>query len=198
MVPDGYNEIGPGRVASVVTYLEMAARAEPRSAPVDRRWSVELVARPGLDWYRELYRRIGADWLWFSRLRLDDAALGAILRDPLVEVRALRVEGRAEGLLELDWRQAGECKLAFLGVTAALIGAGAGRFLMQHAIARAWSRPIARFTVNTCSLDHPAALSFYRRSGFTPIGRKLEVAMDPRLTGVLPRTAAPQVPILDP
>jgi len=198
MVPDGYNEIAPGRIAAVVTYLEMTARPEARPAPADRRWTVEQRVLPPLDWYRDLYRRVGQDWLWFSRLGLDDAALGVILHDPLVEVHALLVEGQAEGLFELDWRGAGECKLAFFGVTAALIGVGAGRFLMHHAVARAWSRPIVRFTVNTCTLDHPAALAFYRRAGFTPIGRKLEVAIDPRLTGVLPRSAAPGVPILDP
>src|SRR5438132_6476379 len=37
------------------------------------------------------------------------------------------------------------------------------------------------------SLDHPLALPFYLRSGFSPFKRHLEIVEDPRLTGVLPR-----------
>jgi hypothetical protein len=36
------------------------------------------------------------------------------------------------------------------------------------------------------------------RSGFMPYDRTVEVLDDPRLTGMLPRTAAPQVPIIEP
>jgi hypothetical protein len=34
------------------------------------------------------------------------------------------------------------------------------------------------------------------RSGFTPYQRFVEVADDPRITGALPPTAAPDVPLL--
>ena len=67
---------------------------------------------------------------------------------------------------------------------------------MERALDLAWAAPIDRFHVHTCSLDSPAALAFYIRSGFTPYARQVEVADDPRLTGALPRDAAPQVPIL--
>jgi hypothetical protein len=50
--------------------------------------------------------------------------------------------------------------------------------------------------VHTCTLDHPAALGFYRRHGFTPYRRSLETFPDPRLLGLLPADAAPQVPCL--
>ncbi len=108
------------------------------------------------------------------------------------------VDGRDEGLLELDFRVPGECELAFFGVTPALVGHGAGRWLMNRAVALAWSRPIRRFWVHTCALDAPEALPFYLRSGFAPYARKVEVYDDPRLTGVLPTTAAPQVPMVTP
>ena len=104
------------------------------------------------------------------------------------------------GLLALDFREEGACELAFFGLTAAAIGNGTGRWLMNRAIARAWSREghsaIRRFWVHTCTLDSPQALGFYIRSGFTPVKRQIEIFDDPRLTGVLPLTAAPQVPIL--
>jgi hypothetical protein len=52
-------------------------------------------------------------------------------------------------------------------------------------------------TVHTCTLDHPNALGFYLRSGFTPYARSVEIADDPRLHGVLPRSAAPHVPVME-
>ena len=109
-----------------------------------------------LDWFRDLYRRVGEEWLWFSRLQMTDADLAAIIQSPLVEVYALVEDGRDEGLLELDFRVSGQCELGFFGVTAKLIGSGAGRWLMNRALERAWSRQVARVWVHTCTLDHPA------------------------------------------
>ncbi|MCW6509977.1 GNAT family N-acetyltransferase [Lichenifustis flavocetrariae] len=192
---DGLIEVLPGQIATVVTTLEMA-RPLPRP-DVDRgAHRIERAEMMPLDQYRDLFRRVGQEWLWFSRLALSDAALAAIVHHPDVEVFVPRHAGRAEGLLELDFRVQGHCELAFFGLTRPLIGTGAGRWLMDWAIARAWSAPIERFWVHTCTLDHPAALSFYRRSGFVPIGQQIEIADDPRLVGLLPREAAPQVPII--
>jgi GNAT superfamily N-acetyltransferase len=197
-LPDGYTDVPRGKIAAVVTSLEMlappAARPDPSASP----WRLRRVLEPGLDWFRDLYRRVGQDWLWFSRLALPDDALAAVLHDPLRELFALDGPLPEQGLLELDFRQPGECELSFFGLVPELIGKGAGRWLMNRAIALAWSRPIERFWVHTCTLDHPRALSFYRRSGFSAFRRQIEIADDPRLTGLLPPTAAPQVPIVRP
>ncbi len=197
MLAPGFHDVPSGCVATVVTHLEMTARPKPRPVPE----SAELEFVPltaDMDAYRDLFRRVGAeDWLWFSRLRMDDAELSAILTDDGVDLFTLMRNGRPEALLELDFRIAGECELAFFGVTPALIGTGAGRRLMTHAIDIAWARPIQRFHLHTCTLDHPAALAFYRRSGFTPIRQQIEIAPDPRLTGHLPKSAGPHVPIFD-
>ena len=193
----GYSEVPPGRIAAVVTCLEMTERPSLRREPIGQGWSVEHVERPPLERYRDLFRRIGQDWLWLSRLNLDDAKLAAIIHDPRVEVRTLRVDGRDEGLMELDFREPGTCELLFFGVTRGFVGRGAGRWLMNRAVACAWSRPIGRFWVHTCTLDHPAALDFYVRSGFRAFARRVEIADDPRLAGTMPRSAAPQVPIIE-
>lgn len=194
----GFHDVPPGMVAAIVTHLEMRAPAAPRPVPVPPGCALQRMTAPDTDWYRDLFTRIGGqDWLWFSRLMLDRDALAAILSDPGVEVWALEKDGRAEGLLELDFRDPGECELAYFGVSAALIGSGAGRYMMNAAIERAWARPISRFHVHTCTMDHPGALAFYRRSGFTPIRRQVEVAPDPRLTGDLPRNAGAHVPIIE-
>ncbi|WP_342635588.1 GNAT family N-acetyltransferase [Antarcticimicrobium sediminis] len=197
LTPGDY-DVPPGMVASVVTHLEMRTAAAPRPVPAPEGVSLRRIHAPAPDWYRDLFTRVGGqDWLWFSRLGLDDAALSKILCDPKVELYALEKQGHAEGLLELDFRDKGACELAFFGVTPVLIGSGAGRFMMNAAIEKAWAHPIARFHLHTCTLDHPGALAFYRRSGFTPLRQQIEIAPDPRLSGNLPRAAGPHIPIFE-
>jgi GNAT superfamily N-acetyltransferase len=49
-------------------------------------------------------------------------------------------EDREDGLLELDFRQPDNCEIGMFGVTANLIGSGAGRWLMNRALEHARSR----------------------------------------------------------
>jgi GNAT superfamily N-acetyltransferase len=120
-----------------------------------------------------------------------------IIRDPAVQVYALRRAGRDAGILELDARRFPDVEIAFFGLVEDEIGKGGGRSMMNRALELCWSRSPRRVTVHTCTLDHPNALGFYLRSGFVPYARSIEVADDPRLHGVLPRTAAPHVPIME-
>ena len=196
ILPDGYSDVPAGKIAAVVTHLEMITRPPLRPDPPGA-WTLRRVETPDLNWFRDLYRRVGEEWLWFSRLQMSDADLAAIIHSPLVEVYALVEGGRDEGLLELDFREPGQCELAFFGVTAKLIGSGAGSWLMNRALERAWSLPVARVWVHTCTLDHPSALAFYQRSGFSAVRRQVEIADDPRLDETLPRSAARHVPIIE-
>ena len=196
LAEDGYYDVPPGTVAAVVTFLEMKARPPKRAAPVREDLHLERRSPVDLSWYRRLYTAIGRDWLWFSRLSLTEAALRAVVGDPAVEVYALSDDRAELGLLELDFRQGGEVELAFFGLVPAAVGTGAGRWLMDRAISLAWRPGIERFWVHTCTLDHPDAVKFYRRSGFAPYRLAVEIAPDPRLAGVLPRDAAPQVPLI--
>jgi GNAT superfamily N-acetyltransferase len=193
--PSGYTPIPPGKIATVVTHLEVRARPQLRPER-QQAYALRKVPAPDLDWYRDLYRRVGQDWLWFSRLAMDDEALSQLIHDSGVEVHALRHRSHDEGLLEIDLRRFPEVEIAFLGVVPSLLGKGAGRYLMNRAIENIWARGPTRLTVHTCTLDHPHALDLYLRSGFTPYARSIEIADDPRLKGLLPRSAAPQVPIL--
>jgi GNAT superfamily N-acetyltransferase len=196
ILPDGYSDVPAGKIAAVVTHLDMTERPAPRPDPVGV-WRLRREPSPDLDWFRDLYRRVGEEWLWFSRLQMADAELAAIIRSPMVDVHALVHEGRDKGLLELDFREAGQCELAFFGVTAKLVGGGAGRWLMNRALELAWSRQVSRVWVHTCTLDHPSALAFYQRSGFRPFRRQVEIADDPRLDGTAPCSAAKHVPIIE-
>lgn len=197
---DGYTDIPPGKIAAIATSLEMRAPPAWLGAPQAPEGIVlQRVREPGIEWYRDLFRTVGERWLWHSRLRLTDAGLGAILADPDVEVSVLvDTSGGAPvqiGILELDFRTPGTCEIAFFGLVPEAIGRGLGRYLMSCALAGAWARPVESVWLHTCTLDHSGALAFYLRSGFRAVRQQLEMADDPRLTGHLPMSAGPQVPI---
>jgi len=190
-----YEPLLDSDLAAVVTYLEMhaAPALEVPASTLD----LQRIENPTAERYRDLFRLVGAPWLWFSRLALDDEALAGIVRDPRVELYVVRDgNGRDAGMLELDFREPGECELAFVGLIPELSGLGHGRWLLAEAVSRAWREGVTRVHVHTCSLDHPAALGAYRRAGFTPYKRAIERFPDPRLLGILPTDCAPQVPLL--
>ena len=181
-----------GHVGAVVTFLEMNAPPAPAPTP-DSPLRMEQWSKVDPERYRALFRRVGARWLWFSRLAMKDAELRAKAGE-VHEV--LGPDGDSAGLLELDFATPGLCQIRFLGLVPALAGRGHGRWLFAETLARAWADGIGQVRVHTCSLDHPAALPSYLRAGFTAYGRAFESFPDPRLTGLLPRDAAPQLPLV--
>lgn len=195
MIEDGLHDVPGGKVAMVVTHLEMKERAATKDMAAPDGVTFRQVT-PDLPWYRAIFDRVGAPWLWYGRRALNDDALRNIIEDPKVMLFTLTKDGQDEALLELDFREEGACELAYFGLTEALIGTGAGRFLMNEAIRLAWEAPIARFHVHTCTIDSPQALNFYVRSGFTPYKQQIEIDDDPRLAGLLPVTSGRHVPII--
>lgn len=186
-----------GKIAAIVTHLEMLSPPGTADRTIPPGMSVVRLPNPDLERYRILYRAVGEDWLWYSRLAMDDAELASIVRDPAVEVYSLVRENADIGLLELDLRYWPDVELLFFGVVPGAIGTGAAHALMQYAVERAWRDGPKRFWVHTCTLDHPRAVGFYERWGFRAYKREVEVDDDPRLTGVLPRTAAAWCPIVE-
>jgi GNAT superfamily N-acetyltransferase len=195
-ITDGYHEVPAGRIAAVVTYLEMRELPAGMDSALPAGLQCRHVKNPDLDWYRQLFRAVGEPWLWFSRVVMSDVELLAVINHPQMELYALEQGGKAKGVLELDFRAFPDVEISFFGLTQEWIGKGAGRFLIQLAIREAFRLQPQRLFLHTCTLDHPGALTFYRRAGFLPYKRAIEVAPDPRLNGIVPGSAAPQIPIL--
>ncbi|HEX2525927.1 MAG TPA: GNAT family N-acetyltransferase [Geminicoccus sp.] len=194
---EGFYLLPRGTLPSLVVCLEMTERPPPRHCRPPDGVSLRHVHQPDLDWYRALFTKVGEPWVWYGRRLLTDDRLRAVIHDPKIEVRVVEHHGSPEGLMELDFRKDGEVELAYFGLADALIGSGAGRWLMEEAITQAFHAPIRRFWVHTCNWDHKAALAFYQRSGFKPYRFALDLDPDPRLTGVLPRSAGPHAPIIE-
>lgn len=190
-----YEAVPDDQLAAVVTYLEM--RRPPIVDVPPSQLSLRPVQQPSLEEYRRLFRLIGTPWLWFSRLIIDDSKLAAIIHHPGIELHIVVNEtGIESGMLELDFCEPGECELAFVGLVPELSGKGHGRWLLTETLRLAWRDDVSRVHVHTCTLDHPAALSAYRRAGFIAYKRAIERFPDPRLLGFLPLDCAPQVPLL--
>lgn len=191
---NGLHPVPAGKVVMVVTHLEMRA-PQLRGVPLPAGLAFTQIT-PDIAAYRDLFRRVGEDWLWYGRRAMADAALESILRDPKVHIFTLTKDGQPEALLELDFREENTCELAYYGLTAPLIGTGAGAYLMDRAVELAFTANVTRFHLHTCTLDSPQALGFYRRSGFKVTRQEVEIDDDPRLLGILPETAAPHVPMI--
>lgn len=192
----GLLPVAGDHLATIVTALEMRERPRPRPMPPSPFRLVHWPA-PESDKYRALFRRVGGPWLWYSRLVMDEARLRTILEDPAVMVYAVVDRAGVEvGMLELDFRTAATCELSYVGLVPEITGQGHGNWLMAQALAFAWRKDVDRVWVHTCTLDHPAALGFYRRHGFVPYQRTIETFPDPRVLGLLPADAAPHIPLL--
>jgi GNAT superfamily N-acetyltransferase len=187
-------DIPPGHVGAVVTYLQMNERPKPKPLP-DSPFRLERWSDPDPGRYRLLFERVGARWLWYSRLAMSDSEL----RAAMCEVHAVVDRGGIEiGMVELDFGKPGQCLIRFLGVVPELAGHGHGAWLLAQVMALAWRPDVRRVHVNTCTLDHPAALRAYLMAGFKAYKRAFESFPDPRLAGLLPSDAAPQVPLAEP
>ena len=190
----GLQRLPQGHVGAVVTFLEMTEPPKPRPFP-DSPLRMVRWRHVEPDKYRALFRRVGGPWLWYSRLAMDDA----VLMENVREVHAVEDRAGIEvGMLELDFDTPGLCLIRFLGLVPELAGRGHGNWLFAQTLALAWQPGVERVRVHTCSLDHPAALPAYLKAGFRARGRAFESFPDPRLAGLLPPEAAPQVPIVQP
>src|SRR5260370_38757560 len=76
---EGHTDVPQGKIAAVVTSLEMFAQPRPRPDPPETAWMLRRVSDPDLNWFRDLYRRVGQERLWFSRLMLSFETLAAII-----------------------------------------------------------------------------------------------------------------------
>jgi GNAT superfamily N-acetyltransferase len=171
------------RIETVITYLQMLALPDRRTVPAPRGdLQVIRAQRPTVAFYRFLYDRVGAPWLWCDRRRMSDLELAAIVQHPDVEVHVLHAGGVPAGYVELDRRVPPDIELAYFGLMPEFIGQKLGPHLLDWAIRTAWSYSPARLWVHTQTLDHPSALPLYRELGFVSY-RQERLMIDVALPG---------------
>ena len=132
MLENGFHDVADGKIADIVTSLEMFAAPALRPETGDPAWVLRRLLEPDAEEYLDLYRAVGRDWLWFTRLITPQKELLADLRDPRVEVYRLEATDGEVGILELDFREADTCELVYFGVSRGLVGGGAARWLWRR------------------------------------------------------------------
>ncbi len=150
-----------------VWYLEMKepAPAPDLSPPAGIR--VEEACHPQFSVNQFLYTWIGAAWHWTDKLLWSDAQWRDYVERDSLRTWTATVDGSLAGYFELEKRQDQSVEICYFGLAQRFIGRGLGSYLLQQAIDEAWTWGANKVTVNTCSLDHPAALTNYQRRGFT-------------------------------
>lgn len=162
-------------IETTVTYLEMREQPTRPSVPAPLgKLAILRAEHPPVSFYRYLYNTVGEAWYWSERRALDDAALGAIVHDPKVNIYVLYVAGVPAGYVELDRRREREVELAYFGLVPEFTGRGLGSYLLDWAVHAAWAGAPERVWVHTCTLDHPRALPLYQRAGFVAYKRQAE------------------------
>lgn len=155
----------------VVTYLEQRRRPGPMpNLKPPGQFAVMRAVSPPVHFYRYLYRTVGQAYHWSTRLRLDDEALSRILNDRDVHLLVLYADGAPAGFAEIDNRTPAE--ITFFGLTPERIGKRLGRFFLLHVLDHAWSLEPPTLRIETCTLDHPAALPLYQKLGFSVVDRR--------------------------
>ena len=190
---DGIVALPGGVLPAIVTFMEM--RSPPTAGPVANPPVTERLGEADVERFRRLFRAVGEPWLWTSRLHQSDEMIAARIGDSGIAALAVVEEGRDVGLVELDLRRPGEVEIVLFGLVPAAVGRGLGRRLMSELLARAWRRAgLRRVWLHTCTLDHPAAVGFYRSFGFKAYRRAVEIVPDPRFDGLLDASVAPDWP----
>lgn len=155
-----------------ITHLEMIAPPTYHQ-PLPLGQNVAMLTARGIPrhFYRYLMDRVGRDWQWVNMLTLDDAALDAYLAEPGRVITTLYLDGAPAGFFEIASLGDGRNELAYFGLMSHATGRGLGRWFLSAAVAEAWSTRPSSVIVQTCTLDHPAALPLYQKMGFNAIGQ---------------------------
>ncbi len=161
----------PGKsIPYLVSYLEMDGPPARHGWPAPSGFSLQRIPDPEVDDFRRLYDAVGADYAWTDMHAVPPKELAAFVQSPLVEFfLLLDPTGMEAGFFQLDYRLLepdGVAEISFFGLLPVYRGRGIGRWLLGEAIRLAWERDIRRLDVNTCTLDHPVALTNYLRAGF--------------------------------
>ncbi|KQZ21854.1 acetyltransferase [Mesorhizobium sp. Root552] len=166
----------PDSIEVTVTFLEMEAPpAHAPALPYNRQIALLKAKDMPLHFYRYLADRVGRKWHWVNILRMSDEELAAGIHHEDREISVLYLDGSPAGFFDIKPHLPDEVELAYFGMMEHATGQGLGRWFLGTAISACWALGPKRVTVQTCTLDHPAALPLYQKLGFNPVGQKKEI-----------------------
>lgn len=136
--------------------------------------------QPEVRLFRHLYHGVGHEWGWYEQKYKQDSVIAERLRHPLndfyllvpkdkpIDLTSDQAISQIAGFLECDRRNPAAPNIHLFGLVKSAQGKGLGPFLLAAVLDELWQanpKP-EKITVDTCTLDHPNALSHYLNLGF--------------------------------
>lgn len=128
--------------------------------------SVHRAYKPTRSFYLYLYTSVGRPYQWYNRLMMPAEELQRLLNSDYTEIYVLYYQGVPAGFVEFDHANPLEVEIVYFGLGCEFTGRKLGFPFLDWCIRKAWEKPVKRLWLHTCNLDHPAALSLYRKAGF--------------------------------
>jgi GNAT superfamily N-acetyltransferase len=157
----------------ITTYLQMRA---PEQLSPARASDPDFIVREAVerDWRtnRSMYLLVGEQWAWIDKLRWSDQEWKRYAADEQRRTFVASWRGTTAGYYELRRDDTQAVEVAYFGLTPDFIGRGLGGALLTDALTRAWAWDAQRVWLQTCTLDHPAALKNYLARGMQVYERK--------------------------
>ena len=157
-----------------VTFLEMHDKQE-LPQPLAHTFFNLLLKPISAKEYRTWYYGVGEKWFWLDRMVMPDEMLYEKINAANVDLFIFYANNEPAGFAEFV-RENKYVEILYFGLLPGFIGKGLGNYFLQWVIAHAWSYQPEWIQLNTCTLDHPNALSVYKKAGF----RQVKTAMEER------------------
>lgn len=151
-----------------IWYLKMDSPADLRKKTESHGLCVEEAKVKQFRVNQFLYQLVGENWQWLDKLEWTTEQWREYSEHEDLRTWMARSQGSIAGYFELKKQPDNVTELAYFGLAPAFVGKGMGGYLLTEAVNQAWLwAPTDSVIVNTCSLDHPSALSNYQSRGFT-------------------------------
>jgi len=158
----------------VVYYLEMTRPTHHIEKTNDRGLEVKEATIKQWKVNRFLYDLIGEDWAWLDKQSWSKGRWAEYAESERLRTWIGYSQGSIAGYFELNKLDDATTELAYFGLAPQFVGRGFGGYFLSQAINNAWGWDnTKRVIVNTCSLDHPGALSNYQSRGFQVYDQKI-------------------------
>ena len=160
-------------VPATIYFLEMKT-ATVSEFSIKEGCMFSLLDKPmKIDDYRKLYYGVGEEWHWLDRMVMPDHELESLINASNNEIFLFSIDGVTAGFAEFV-KEEKFTEIMYFGLLPDFVGKGWGHYFLQIVIQQAWSYQPEWIQLNTCSLDHPNALSVYQKAGFKIVKTEIQ------------------------
>jgi len=155
-----------------VTFLEM--HEKPEKIALKDETHFKILEKPiNVDDYRHLYYSVGEKYFWLDRMVMEDEKLSGLINADNIDIIAMYINGDVAGYAEFK-KEEKFTEIIYFGLMPAFIGKGLGKYFLDWAIQHAWTYNPEWVRLDTCELDHPHALSNYKKRGFKEVRTEIQ------------------------